>query len=177
MHLFGFCPNVASIPWDGRQPKVWEKDQADQIPGGSVFVWLNQSNPIHDRLTKGILNRRFKRLFRPLLSVQKWTCRRPTQINRLMTAVKRTPKVTRLGRRNTFSVICFRSLTHSGKDVVRRTMAGGYSQMTQPLSRWARPALMRARVAEKSSLVCSPVTMSLQATTPSRISSSPRNTT
>ena len=20
MHLFGFCPNVASIPWDGRQP-------------------------------------------------------------------------------------------------------------------------------------------------------------
>ena len=51
------------------------------------------------------------------------------------------------------------------------------SRIGLPARRAASPSWTRARVAEKSSFVCSPVTMSLQATTPAATSSSPRNTT
>ena len=52
-----------------------------------------------------------------------------------------------------------------------------FSTMTLPRFRSARPSCTRASVPAKSSVVCSPLVMSLQAITPLAISSSPRNTT
>ncbi len=52
-----------------------------------------------------------------------------------------------------------------------------YSRITAPLFFSARPDWMSARVSSKGSLVCSPVFMSLQATTPAAISSPPRKIT
>ena len=52
-----------------------------------------------------------------------------------------------------------------------------YSRITAPLFFSARPDWMSARVSSKSSLVCWPVFMSLQATTPAAISSPPRKIT
>ena len=52
-----------------------------------------------------------------------------------------------------------------------------YSKITAPLFFSARPDWIRASVSAKGSLVCSPVFMSLQATTPAAISSPPRKIT
>ena len=52
-----------------------------------------------------------------------------------------------------------------------------HSKITAPLFFSARPDWIRARVSAKGSLVCSPVFMSLQATTPAAISSPPRKIT
>ena len=52
-----------------------------------------------------------------------------------------------------------------------------HSKITVPLFFSARPERIRSRVSAKGSLVCSPVFISLQATTPAVISSSPRKIT
>ena len=52
-----------------------------------------------------------------------------------------------------------------------------HSKITVPLFFSARPERIRSRVSAKGSLVCSPVFISLQATTPAAISSSPRKIT
>ncbi len=52
-----------------------------------------------------------------------------------------------------------------------------FSRITQPAFLAARPSRMRARVSSRVAVVCSPVAISLQVTTPPAISSSPRNTT
>ena len=52
-----------------------------------------------------------------------------------------------------------------------------HSKITAPLFFSARPERIRSRVSAKGSLVCSPVFISLQATTPAAISSSPRKIT
>ncbi len=52
-----------------------------------------------------------------------------------------------------------------------------YPRITAPSSIFASPSLTLASVSSNPSFVCSPDFISLQATTPSLISSSPRNTT
>ena len=52
-----------------------------------------------------------------------------------------------------------------------------HSKITVPLFFSARPERIKSRVSAKGSLVCSPVFISLQATTPAVISSSPRKIT
>ena len=53
MYLFGFAKTAASIPWNGRQPKSFEKDRSDQNPEGTELMWLDATNNIHDRLIPG----------------------------------------------------------------------------------------------------------------------------
>ena len=48
-----FCKNAASIAWNGRQPKLVEKDQADQMPEGLELMWPDQPNLIYNRLIPG----------------------------------------------------------------------------------------------------------------------------